>query len=773
MRNSTYIQSTYLAQDTLRLIGRYGQVTIFQQYSSLADRKTQTQKETNPFRGLSTFYAQNNAQFFGRESLLDKLWERLLSFYGEDVNPLTLRVLPIIGPSGVGKSSLIQAGLLPQLVNQRYLPFRRVWTAVMKPSVHPLKNLASALAGLYQCVTTERIDKNTQFFQQLQHKQGLSKLLQTFPEAATSPVFLVVEQLEELYTHCQDESERNLFIDNLLMAAADPQLSFTLVLTLRTDFLAMTQHHHLLYQTLATQSILVPMLTKSQLLQVINEPLAGSSTQWNVATVEELIQQTRHHAESLPLLQFTLYRLWHYKQQGMSEIQALKLLGNTLQDSVSAEAERLYQSLSNREKSTARAVFLKLLIIDEQGVYPRRVSQESLINLTDTSATVEAVLTAFTQTESRLLTVNKAHGHTFVELTHAILLTHWARLVRWISASQRDVFFQHRFAEAVKQWDKEKRTASLLWRSTDLALLRQYYARASHEFSTIQEAFFIESDQRQRYFSRLKRWFFASLAVLSLSALLGIYEKGKTIEEVENQLSLAWENVELAQAERDKAIAAEQKAKAAHNYSFFPDNIYAPQTGLLLAGSETAQPVIDPTTDNWLSDEQLMQARLKTVASVALELPSPPKNSIEKNYVPTTTPIIVLETGETIDPLKEFPTDKSYIIVHADETKKTAKPETTRPKKPKLRIVPKPVNKPIVTLASEEADLFGAPVHYQTISPSKAESHQTSAPQTATTASNIRQKPIKQMTVSSNTDTNVVKNKPSLTVPKNKEGFLF
>ncbi|ALG66544.1 ATP-binding protein [Beggiatoa leptomitoformis] len=765
MCNTAYIQTTYLAQDTLRLNGRYGQVTIFQQYSSLADRKTQSHKEINPFRGLSAFHAQHTAQFFGRETLLDKLWERLLSFYGEQANPLTLRLLPIIGPSGVGKSSLVQAGLLPQWVNQRYAPFRRLWLAVIKPSAHPLKSLAFGLSQLHQRITNDNLDKTLIFTQQLQHKLGLSKLLQTFPESTNAPVFLLIEQFEELYTHCQDDAERELFIDNLLFAASDAKTAFTLILTLRTDFLATTQHHPLLYQALATQSILVPMLTKSQLRQAICAPSSDSNYPLAETTIEQFIQQTRSNAESLPLLQFTLQRLWHYKQQGMSETQALKML-NDVPQALSIEAERLYHALSSREKSTARAIFLKLLHIDEQGAHPRRVTQETLINTVDTAETVEAVLNSFSQTETRLLTISKSHGQTFVELTHAVLLTHWSRLARWITALQRDAFFQHRLADAAKQWDREKRSSRLLWRATDLALLRQYYARSGEDLSTIQYAFFVESDRQQRIFQRLKRWFFSGLVLLSTAGLLGVYEKGKTIEEVEYQLNIAWENVELAQAERDKAIIAEQKAKALHNYVFFPDNIYASPAPLQLADNT---PVVDATTDRWLSDAQL-QEKLQPIHSVALELPSPPASSVEKEFSPYTMPIVIIESGQKIDPIKAMSAEKPYIIVHAEP----AKP--IKPARQKPRVVASKENNRNTEHDVEDDGLFGTPVHYteyKAVATTNKPKESTTTQQKNPRPVAKTRPPIKPATIASTSDTESMQDKPHLAPPKTREGFLF
>ena len=84
-----------------------------------------------PYRGLEAFREEDAAYFFGRDMLKDRLWR---SF---ERNPVTL----LTGPSGSGKSSLLNAGFLPRLRQQGG------WRLVrMRPGDQPVKRLASGLA---------------------------------------------------------------------------------------------------------------------------------------------------------------------------------------------------------------------------------------------------------------------------------------------------------------------------------------------------------------------------------------------------------------------------------------------------------------------------------------------------------------------------------------------------------------------------------------------------------------------------------------------------
>ena len=63
----------------------------------------------NPYKGLRAFQQADADDFFGRESLVAQLLNRL-----KDTGSSS-RFLAVVGPSGSGKSSVVRAGLLPAL----------------------------------------------------------------------------------------------------------------------------------------------------------------------------------------------------------------------------------------------------------------------------------------------------------------------------------------------------------------------------------------------------------------------------------------------------------------------------------------------------------------------------------------------------------------------------------------------------------------------------------------------------------------------------------
>ena len=92
----------------------------------------------NPFPGLRPFTAEESHLFFGRQEQIDELASRL----GRR------RFIAVMGASGSGKSSLVQAGLVPALHGGYLTKAGANWRmAVFRPGVNPIGNLARALSS--------------------------------------------------------------------------------------------------------------------------------------------------------------------------------------------------------------------------------------------------------------------------------------------------------------------------------------------------------------------------------------------------------------------------------------------------------------------------------------------------------------------------------------------------------------------------------------------------------------------------------------------------
>jgi serine/threonine protein kinase len=175
-----------------------------------------------PFKGLEYYDVDDADIFFGREALVERLLDRL-----KDERFLAV----IVGASGSGKSSIARAGLVPALSDGK----DGKWIfRLMTPTERPLSALTEALTPNEE--SESETAPNPEDLSS--DPTGLHRASQWLVKTeGAKKLLLVVDQLEELFTLCDEEAERAAFIDNLLRAA-DPETRgpTTVVITLRADF---------------------------------------------------------------------------------------------------------------------------------------------------------------------------------------------------------------------------------------------------------------------------------------------------------------------------------------------------------------------------------------------------------------------------------------------------------------------------------------------------------------------------------------------------------
>ena len=143
---------------------------------------------SNPFPGLRPFQLEESHLFFGREEQTGQLLERLGN----------TRFLAVVGASGSGKSSLVRAGLLPQLYGGTMVKTSVNWEiAIMRPGGDPITNLARCLveADIYE----DNSEDQVQLLRTMLSRSGLG-LLEAYRQSDIEPgtnLLILVDQFEE------------------------------------------------------------------------------------------------------------------------------------------------------------------------------------------------------------------------------------------------------------------------------------------------------------------------------------------------------------------------------------------------------------------------------------------------------------------------------------------------------------------------------------------------------------------------------------------------
>ncbi|NEQ47585.1 MAG: ATP-binding protein [Leptolyngbya sp. SIOISBB] len=390
----------------------------------------------SPYQGLNAFREADGNRFFGRKSEVATLLKKFQHLYQSTD---AVRLLPIYGPSGSGKSSLARAGFLYHL-SQRSLPEReRARVAMLVPGTQPLSALATILARITDDDQTPA-QKTREFAEELRllnkNKEfdGLQRIASVLPDIQTRPLIVLVDQFEEVYSLCDDIEERRQFIANLLYAAQDRTQYVSVIITCRSDFLGATQQYPEFNKLFSTQGFLVPIMQPEGLAAAITEPAAQAGYDFASETVQLLIEQTRGQQGALPLLQFTLQRIWEGLKQGETSSVILERIGG-VGGALADEAKQVYESLNEEEKKLAPRIFVALVQIDDANVVTRRrASKSELITSDGDRPIVESIIEKFAHPSVRfLVTYATEDGGDMIEVTHEALIRNWTQLQEWIA----------------------------------------------------------------------------------------------------------------------------------------------------------------------------------------------------------------------------------------------------------------------------------------------------------------------------------------------------
>jgi hypothetical protein len=293
----------------------------------------------NPYKGLAAFREEDSDRFFGRERLTDELWGKVRKIREAEG---AVRLVAVLGPSGSGKSSLVRAGLLPELARHPLTGLENPRVAIVTPGAHPVDALSLVLARLITG-DSDPVAKARELSEELNQRNRSGEMDGLRRIAGDRPLLVFVDQFEEIYT-LASAMEREVFVDNLLAAAADCGGSVTALLGLRNDFLSHTRHNERLHEVVTSQNLFVRYLREDELRRAIAEPARRAGHPLADGTVELLVQETRDEEQALPPLQFTLSRIWEGMSNGIPPAQTYREIGGVA-GSLAQEAQRLYDEL--------------------------------------------------------------------------------------------------------------------------------------------------------------------------------------------------------------------------------------------------------------------------------------------------------------------------------------------------------------------------------------------------------------------------------------------
>ncbi|KDN78225.1 hypothetical protein DF19_39535 [Streptomyces olindensis] len=561
-----------------------------------------------PYRGLASYRREDARWFFGRERSTDALVAQLRAVAG------TGGLVMLVGASGAGKSSLLNAGLVPALRDGALGDDedhesggsggsgRAREVVQLVPGADPLAELARCIPELAPVVSPGTRTPTTR---PLTTEPGppsradavraaVTAWARREDPAAARPV-VIVDQFEETFTLCPDEADRRAFVE-VLHAACTPAAPgepapAVVVLGIRADFYEQCLGYPELADALQHRHMVLGPLTTAELREAVTGPAKAVGLELEPGLAELIVREVSadgprgaHDAGVLPLLSHALLATWQRRKAGRLTLAGYRAAGG-IQGAVAATAERAWNGLDPAARTAARLLLLRLVRLGEDTqATRRRGTRRKLAEESNDPGKTEESLEALVR--ARLVTLDAET----VEITHEALLHAWPRLRDWIDEDRQGNLLRQRLEEDGRAWEESDRDTSLLYRGSRLEQAHGWAKSAGDRYLTRSAVEFLAASVRLR-----RRVIWISRGAVAALVVLAVLAAGSAVVAWKQRDDAVFEQV-LAQADRvrdtDPSLSA-QLDLVAHRLR--PDDEGAKSRLISVVNAPLATPLLGHT----------------------------------------------------------------------------------------------------------------------------------------------------------------------------------
>jgi WD40 repeat protein len=572
------------ALDKLAVMARQGTVPL---------RPIATLVDWCPYRGLQSFREEDAAFFFGRE----KLTARLLN----EITPKKLVVL--VGPTGSGKTSVVQAGLLPLL--RRHSPIQNPksaegtqseiqnlkskipnpkWEIVsFTPGDHPFHRLVAALHELSN--VDDRLG-NQLANGDVRLVQVIESVLAQLPEMTR--LLVVIDQFEELFFQTPTP-DRRLFVEALLSVLSHPQLA--LLITLQAEFYGEAMSLSPEFSRHLEQNIVhLEPLTRGELESAMLKPARPVTLAFEPGLVERVLDDLAQQPRPLPLLGYALLELWRHHQGGLLRHSVYEQIGG-VSGAIAYRAEQVFQRLTSGQQVLARRMLTRLIQVTPEGGLIKRP-----VRLKDFSSTLHLAEMAQARTvvqalaEAHLLTLkyDKMTNEEMVEVANETLVYHWPRWQNWLAEEREFLLWRRRLDIPLAEWERAEVTEKALLQGAALVEAEGWLERRRDNLDSEGRVYIWHSlARRDREYDRRGVAAIGVAVALILGIILILAQQNGVFVTLSNERNAALEAQLQAEADRRTARDVQMKAEAArwkaeHQYQITLARFLAAQAQMVL-----------------------------------------------------------------------------------------------------------------------------------------------------------------------------------------------
>ncbi len=567
-----------------------------------------------PFTGLAPMTVADAAVFFGRERETELILDSIRSN--------ERRMLTLVGPAAVGKTSLVAAGIMGALQAQfwpqnqedgeggkpwpRYLRDSRRWAYLtVKPGSNPLREVIHALISLWTGVENhqKRIEHVDRWTGYLRHGGRLTELIhsvrQSIEQEGREPpwrILLFIDQFEELYSQTRP-GEAARFSQLLSEALDDPSL--VVIAALRSSDYGCLQRDRDLFARV--KSFDITPLSKTEIETSVRQPLAQLGVEFEQEDeLKALISAAAEHPAGLPLLRVLLAGMW--SQMCAQSSNKLTVPDKThwqhLEKSLALRADAFLEAHSHIVETVRRLLLYKLIQVDSSGREQSRRLKQSRCTGDEWE-----ILKKMARRDPGIVTLCEEEGEPAAELASTVLIDYWPRLAEWVAEEHEFKVWKKQVAERREAWERANRNQSALLDGVQL-YSADHWLTTRNEFILPDDRDYVQlsltrAEKRQKRQLRNLRLF----GLLMVSVALGLTAAGFAMhgaltkarieaKSAKQQETLARINEGKAYAERNDALLTQSHILADLSGKIVETGDAV--TGMLLA-MEALPDVSDPT----------------------------------------------------------------------------------------------------------------------------------------------------------------------------------
>lgn len=510
------------------------------------------QLELGPYAGLRAFQEEDAARFFGRDKEIATLATRLLE----------TQLVGVVGPSGIGKSSLLRAGVIPTLKASG-----DSWRVlVARPGRDPMAALARVLGPMVSGglpAAEEQKLQNDLRAKLIMEPGYFGNVLRAEARRSNTRLLILIDQFEELYTLEALSLARKAFTSCLTGAADDAASPLRVVTTLRADFLGRVAEDPNFMDEFSKGLVFLGPPTPEGLRQALTRPAELAGYRFETDTmVNEMVSYLESTPAGLPLLQFAAAQLWETRDPSRKLLTegAYRGLGG-VSGALVSHADRVLSKLSPELKTQCRNLFVQLVTPERTRAVRRLEELRELVAVDGSGEDVDRLLHHLV--DSRLVITQSSEGAASAEIVHESLINNWPTLRRWLDESQEDGVFLDQLLAAARQWNNSNRDPDVLWRGGKVTALELFERRYKGKLPQITKDFAEAAYSVARSGARKRRALYAAgvivpvvLLALATGALFVIRDSQLEAQQAAKDAKAAQV---LAQLELEERKRAEQR----------------------------------------------------------------------------------------------------------------------------------------------------------------------------------------------------------------------